>query len=286
MSEPHVSTNVTVEPPQPTPPHSREGSGSTPPPQWGRLGGGAQLSTNTSTTDSALSLVERLLLVRARIAQAAIRVGRDPSEITLVAVSKTKPFGMIAELAAGGQVDFGENRLEELWEKVAEAEQQAVTGLRWHAIGTIQSRKSKLAVGPFALVHSVDTPKLAARLSRDATAAGETVHALLEVNVSGEESKHGFTPQELLAQLPDLLALPGLRLEGLMTMAPLESEAEATRPIFQRLRQLGDEIRQRFPQAEFRHLSMGMTNDFEVAIEEGSTIVRVGTAIFGKRENG
>lgn len=241
-------------------------------------------SPHTDPTDHEPSLVERLTRVRQQIARAALRVGRDPSEITLVAVSKTKPFGMIAELAAAGQVDFGENRLEELWEKVAEAERQAVTGIRWHAIGTIQSRKSKMAVGPFVLVHSIDTVKLARRISREAEAAGQTVAGLLEVNVSGEESKHGFTPQALLAAMPELLALPGLRLQGLMTMAPLESEPEATRPIFRRLRLLLDEIQERFPQAGWRHLSMGMTNDFEVAIEEGATIVRVGTAIFGKRE--
>lgn len=242
-----------------------------------------QFPSQTPNPDDELSLAARLALVQARVAEAARRAGRDPQTVTLVAVSKTKPFGMIAELAAAGQVDFGENRLEELWEKVGLAESQDGTGLRWHAIGTIQSRKSKQAVGPFALVHSVDTRKLAERLSRDATAAGQDVTALLEVNVSGEESKHGFTPDELLAVLPDLLALPGLHLQGLMTMAPLESEAEATRPIFRRLRLLLDEIRERFPQGDWRHLSMGMTNDFEVAIEEGATIVRVGTAIFGKR---
>jgi len=236
--------------------------------------------------DNDLFLAAQLAAVQARVAQAAARAGRDPAEITLVAVSKTKPFGMIAELAAAGQVDFGENRLEELWEKVDEAERTGLAGIRWHAIGTIQSRKSKQAVGPFALVHSVDTRKLAERLSRDAEAAGQRVAALLEVNVSGEESKHGFTPAGLLAELPDLLALPGLHIQGLMTMATLESEAEATRPTFQRLRLLLDEIRQRFPQGDWRHLSMGMTNDFEVAIEEGATIVRVGTAIFGKREMG
>jgi len=236
--------------------------------------------------DDEPSLAARLRRVQERVAQAAARAGRAPQEITLVAVSKTKPFGMIAELAAAGQVDFGENRLEELWEKVEEAQRQNLTEIRWHAIGTIQSRKSKLAVGPFALLHSVDTKKLAERLSRDAEAAGQRVAGLLEVNVSGEESKHGFTPAELLADVPALLTLPGLHIQGLMTMAPLESEPEATRPVFQQLRLLLDDLRERFPQGDWRHLSMGMTNDFEVAIEEGATIVRVGTAIFGKREVG
>lgn len=238
------------------------------------------------THDDELSLAERLAQVQARIAAAAARCDRDAGEITLVAVSKTKPFGMIAELAAAGQLDFGENRLEELWEKVALAEEGGLNGIRWHAIGTIQSRKSKQAVGPFALVHSVDTRKLAERISRDALAADQRVAVLLEANVSGEESKHGFAPEELLAVGGDLLALPGLDIQGLMTMAPLESDPEATRPVFRRLRLLRDELRSRFPQSDWPHLSMGMTNDFEVAIEEGSTIVRVGTAIFGKREMG
>jgi len=233
--------------------------------------------------DDDLSLADHLAVVQARIARAAARAGRNPQGITLVAVSKTKPFAMIAELAAAGQVDFGENRLEELWEKVGEAQRQNLTDIRWHAIGTIQSRKSKLAVGPFALIHSVDTPKLAERINRDAASVGQRVAVLLEVNVSGEESKHGFTPEELVAHLPDLLALPALHIQGLMTMAPLEGDAETVRPVFRHLRLLLDDLRCRFPQGDWRHLSMGMTNDFEVAIEEGATIVRVGTAIFGKR---
>lgn len=244
------------------------------------------MAQEQQTHDDELSLAERLAQVQARIAGAAARAGRDAGEITLVAVSKTKPFGMIAELAGAGQMDFGENRLEELWEKVALAKESGLDGIRWHAIGTIQSRKSKQAVGPFALVHSVDTRKLAERISRDALAAGQRVAVLLEANVSGEESKHGFAPEELLAAGGDLLALPGLDIQGLMTMAPLESDPEVTRPVFRRLRLLRDDLRSRFPQSDWRHLSMGMTNDFEVAIEEGSTIVRVGTAIFGKRENG
>lgn len=243
-------------------------------------------SRPTETNHDEETLADRLAQVQERVARAAARAGRDFKEITLVAVSKTKPFEMIAELAAAGQVDFGENRLEELWEKVDKAERAGLTSIRWHAIGTIQSRKSKQAVGPFALVHSVDTLKLAGRISRAAEEAGQPINALLEVNVSGEESKHGFTPGELSAALPELLALPGLRIQGLMTMAPLESDPEATRPVFQRMRALLDEIRQRFPEGDWRHLSMGMTNDFEVAIEEGATIVRVGTAIFGKREIG
>lgn len=230
------------------------------------------------------TLAGRLAQVQERIAQAAARSGRDLREITLVAVSKTKPFGMIAELVEAGHLDFGENRLEELWEKVGDAEKSGLASIRWHAIGTIQSRKSKLAVGPFALVHSVDTPKLAGRISRAAQETDQQVNALLEVNVSGEESKHGFTPDGLRTALPELLALPGLRIQGLMTMAPLVEDPEVARPVFRRLAALLNDLRQRFPQGDWQHLSMGMTNDFEVAIEEGATIVRVGTAIFGRRE--
>ena len=189
---------------------------------------------------------------------------------------------MIEAAVAAGQRDFGENRLEELWPKV-EAAQAADLDVTWHFIGTIQSRKTEAAIGPWALIHSVDRAKIAQRLSRDAVHAGQVLRVLLEVNVSGEESKHGFAPAELLAAAPELAVLPGIRIEGLMTMAPLVDDSEAARPVFRALRELRDELSVRCPQIEWRHLSMGMTNDFEVAIEEGATIVRVGSAIFGVR---
>jgi pyridoxal phosphate enzyme (YggS family) len=133
------------------------------------------------------------------------------------------------------------------------------------------------------VVHSIDRVKIADRLSRDAMQAGCVLSVLLEVNVSGEASKHGFTPAELREAAPHLLALPGVQIEGLMTMAPLEAAAEATRPVFRALRELRDELAQRYPGNNWRQLSMGMTNDFEVAIEEGATLVRIGSAIFGER---
>lgn len=213
---------------------------------------------------------------------AALRAGRDPSDVLLVAVSKTHPLAAIEAAVAAGQRHFGENRLEELWPKV-QAAQAAGLDIQWHMIGPIQSRKSREAVGPWALIHSVDRVKIAARLSRDAEAAGQTLPVLLEVNVSGEESKHGFAPQELLDAAPELAALGGIRLEGLMTMAPFVDDPEAARPVFRGLRQLRDQLAAACPQADWRHLSMGMTNDFEVAIEEGATIIRVGSAIFGTR---
>jgi PLP dependent protein len=237
------------------------------------------MSEETTTADISLNLTR----VYTRIAAAAERAGRNPDEITLVAVSKTKPMAAIHAAYEAGQRDFGENRLEELWPKVEEARLLGLHEIRWHLIGTIQSRKTNQAVGPFVLIHSVDRQKIAQRLSRDAEAAHCVLSVLLEVNVSGEASKHGFTPDELLAGAADLLALPGLQITGLMTMAPLVDDPEVARPVFRRLRELRKALQERYPAGVWRHLSMGMTNDFEVAIEEGATLVRIGSAIFGAR---
>lgn len=239
--------------------------------------------TSPSANIDPIAITENLAAIRARIQAAAARSGRDPDEITLVAVSKTKPLAAIEAAYAAGQRDFGENRLDELWQKVEAAKAMNLDEIRWHMIGTIQSRKSPQVIGPFVLAHSVDRTKIAQRLSRDATAANCVLSVLLEVNVSGEESKHGFPPETLLASAGELLALPGLQIEGLMTMAPFVDEAEMTRPVFRQLRELGITLREQYPSATWQHLSMGMTNDFEVAIEEGATIVRIGSAIFGAR---
>lgn len=233
-----------------------------------------------------LSLIAANLAdVRRRIEAAAQRVGRSGSDVTLVAVSKTHAFEAVAEAYAAGQRDFGENRIEELWPKVEAAKQQALHDIRWHLIGTIQSRKSAEAVGPFALIHSVDRMKLANRLERDAAAAGVMLDVLLEMNISGEASKHGFTPDELLLSLRDLLEFDAIRVRGLMTMAPLVENAEEARPVFRQLREFRDHVESLHPEIRWPKLSMGMTNDFEVAVEEGATIVRVGSAIFGTRQN-
>lgn len=218
--------------------------------------------------------------VRDRIAAAAVRAGRDPAQVTLVAVSKQQPFAAIEAAYAVGQRDFGENRLEELVPKVEEAQRRGLSDLRWHMIGTIQSRKSKQAVGPWVLIHALDRMKLAQRLSRDALEAGCVMPALLEVNVSGEASKHGFGVDEMMREVEVLAGLDGLHLRGLMTMAPLVEDAEETRPVFSALRELRDRLASMAPSSEWRELSMGMTNDFEVAVEEGATLVRIGSAIF------
>ena len=234
-------------------------------------------------TQLAATVAANLTSVRARIAEAATRAGRSPDAVTLVAVSKLHPFEVIEAAYAAGQRDFGENRVEELWPKVHEAETRGLTDIRWHLIGTIQSRKSHQAVGPFVLVHSIDRMKIASRVSRDAVEQGVVMPVLLEVNVSGEASKHGFTPEAVLAAAPELVELPGIHTRGLMTMAPLEADATEIRAVFRRLRELSERLGEVAPQGEWDALSMGMTNDFEIAVEEGATLVRVGSAIFGAR---
>ena len=235
-------------------------------------------------TVSDVSIVrQQLELVRERIAQAAQRAGRSADEVTLVAVSKLQPFDAIEEAYAADQRDFGENRLEELWQKVELANEHGLDEIRWHMIGSIQSRKTPQVIGPFVLVHSVDREKIADRLDRDAGNAGRMLDVLLEVNVSGEASKHGFTPEALRNAAGRLVALPNLRIHGLMTMAPIAEDAEEVRPVFRGLRTLRDEMAQEHSLGDWTELSMGMTQDFEVAVEEGATIVRVGSAIFGPR---
>ncbi len=238
---------------------------------------------------SALDTVQKadiaanLAAVRARMAAAATRAGRPPDEVLLVAISKTHPLAAIEAAYAAGQRDFGENRLPELWEKVDLARARGLDGIRWHFIGTIQSRKTKQAIGPIQLIHSVDRAKIANRLSRDAMEAGCVMEVLLEANVSGEASKHGFTPTQIADELPALLALSGIRVQGLMTMAPYVADEALLRTIFRDLRRLRNELNEQAPTASLHELSMGMTNDFEVAIEEGATMVRIGSAIFGER---
>jgi len=232
------------------------------------------------------NIANRLAEVRQLIHDAARRAQRDPVAITLVAVSKTKPFTAIAAAYAAGQRDFGENRLEELWEKINQAQTLGLTDIRWHMIGTLQSRKTAQAVGPLALIHSVDRLKIAQHLSRDAMAAHCVLSILLEVNVSGESSKHGFAPEELRQCAPALLGLPGVRVQGLMTMAPLVANATETQPVFRALHELRAQLAAAYPGDHWGQLSMGMTNDFEIAIAEGATLVRIGSAIFGEREDG
>ena len=220
-----------------------------------------------------------LQAVRERIAAAARRVGRNPAEITLVAVSKTRPVKVIRAAHELGLRDFGENRIEEAETKFS----LLPDDVRWHMVGHVQSRKAARAVTPYVLVHSVDTMKLARRLERFAGEAERTLPILLEVNVSGEASKYGLHPAEVEPAVEAMRGFEHLRIQGLMTMAPIVPDPEEARPVFVALRELRQRLAAHFPDLDWRHLSMGMTDDFEVAVEEGATIVRIGRAIFGER---
>ncbi len=235
-----------------------------------------------------LLLTQHIAAVQERIARAARRVGRDPAEVTLVAVSKTHGADAVVAAYAAGLRVFGENRVEEAAPKAQAVAAllggpQGASGIAWHMIGHLQTRKAEEVLPWASVVHSVDSVKLAARLSRFAAAAGREVAILLEVNVSGEASKYGFIPAALPAAVEAIAALPSLRLQGLMTMAPIVPDPADARPVFAGLRRLRDDLIRRFPAVDWRHLSMGMTDDFEVAIEEGATIVRIGRAIFGEK---
>lgn len=218
--------------------------------------------------------------VRAAIAQAARRAGRDPADVTLVAVSKTMPVELVQMAYNLGVTDFGENRVQEALPKIEAFHQRDV---HWHMIGHVQSNKAKRVVGPFVLVQSVDSLRLAEALNRHASEAGLRLPVLLQVNVAGEASKEGVSPDEAVELARQVAALPSLSVEGLMTIAPLVENPEDARPVFRQLRLLRERLRGEAPRSTWQHLSMGMTGDYRVAIEEGATIVRVGRAIFGER---
>jgi hypothetical protein len=234
-------------------------------------------------------LAENVARVRERIAEAARRAGRDPAEVTLVAVTKTHPPEIVRAGVEAGLNDFGENRVEEAAPKMAAV---ALPRVRWHMIGHVQSRKARAVVAAgFVLAHSVDSVRLAERLNRFAAELGRIQPILLECNVSGEESKAGLAmsdPARWADRLPEveqILALPNVRVHGLMTIAPIVERPEQARPYFARLRELRHYLSARLagPPETWRELSMGMTDDFEAAIAEGATLVRIGRALFGER---
>lgn len=219
--------------------------------------------------------------VLARIARAVEGVGRDPTEITLVAVSKTVPADRLRAAVAAGLTLLGENRVQE-----GERKRPIVAGATWHLIGPLQSNKVRRAIEAYDLVETVDSLDLAGRLDRlvaDGLAAAARLPVLLQVNVDGDPAKAGFQPEELAAALPTLLDLGGLRVDGLMTVGRLVDDPAAARPTFRRLHELAIELRASNDRLG-PELSMGMSSDFEVAIEEGATIVRVGRALFGERQ--
>jgi pyridoxal phosphate enzyme (YggS family) len=226
-------------------------------------------------------MVERLGKIEERIAQAARRAGRDPQSVRLVAVSKTKPAAAISDAFACGQRIFGENYVQELVGKQAELAQD----ITWHFIGNLQSNKVRQIAGRVDLIHSVDRLSLAAEIDRQWGALGKVCDVLIQVNISREETKGGASSEELLDLVREVALLPHLRVKGLMTMPPFFDDPEAARPYFRKLRELAREIEAAgIAGVEMRELSMGMSGDFEAAIEEGATLVRVGSALFGERQ--
>jgi PLP dependent protein len=244
-----------------------------------------------------MSIAQRIAAIQERIAAAARRAGRNPAEVRLIAVTKTHPPELIAQAVTAGVHDLGENRIQE-----AEGKVSALATLEprptWHLIGHLQRNKAKTAVGLFDMFHSLDSLRLAETLNRHAAARATAddqrpLPVLLQVNVSGETGKEGFNLSggpdhaaqwpHFQAEVEQILALPHLQVRGLMTIAPFADDPEVARPVFRMLRTLRVTLAQQFPQADWSQLSMGMTDDFEIAIEEGATIVRIGRAIFGAR---
>lgn len=223
---------------------------------------------------------ENVRRVRERVAEAAVRAGRDPSEITIVAVSKNFPVEAIEEAIEAGITDIGENRVQEAEAKFSRIGRK----VRWHMVGHLQRNKVKKALNIFDLIHSVDNVRLLEELEKRAAQRGEIVEVLVQVNTSGEETKFGLKPDEVERFMEAAAQKEHVRVLGLMTIGPLVDDPEKARPCFAMLREIKERVEgMRLPNVEMRHLSMGMTNDFEVAIEEGADIVRIGRAIFGPR---
>lgn len=225
-----------------------------------------------------MSYSERLEMIQARIRTACERAGRDPAEVRLLAVSKGQPAAAIIEAVGCGQVVFAESKVQEAKVKIP----QCPGHLRWQMVGHLQTNKCRDAVELFEMIQSVDSLKLAAEINKRCEQAAKDMPILLEVNVAGESSKFGYSPERVLAELDELNALPRVAIHGLMTIAPYTTHPDRARPFFRKLRELKDQCEDRLG-APLPELSMGMSGDFEVAIEEGATMVRVGTALFGDR---
>lgn len=218
--------------------------------------------------------------VEKRVYEACMRSGRDRSEVTLIAVSKTKPVEMIREAMEAGADVFGENKVQELCDKYEILPKE----LHWHLIGHLQRNKVKYVVGKAELIHSVDSLRLAEEISKEAVKKNIQVNVLIEVNVAEEESKFGVTVEDTEGLIREIAALPNVHIQGLMTIAPYVTDSEENRPVFRTLKKLAVDIKMKnIDNVSMDVLSMGMTGDYEVAIEEGATMVRVGTGIFGER---
>ncbi|HTB83591.1 MAG TPA: YggS family pyridoxal phosphate-dependent enzyme [Candidatus Sulfotelmatobacter sp.] len=226
-----------------------------------------------------MSFAENLQTIQQRIRAACLRAGREEKSVTLLAVSKSHPPDTIHEAVDAGQIYFGENKIQEAKAKIPLSPGKA----RWHFIGHLQSNKVRDAVGLFEMIQGVDSLEIATEISRRADQAAKTMPILLEVNVAGEASKFGYAPERLLAELERLNALPRIEIHGLMAIPPFVAVPEKARPYFKKLRELRTGC-EKILGVPLPHLSMGMSGDFEIAIEEGATLVRVGTALFGERQ--
>ena len=223
---------------------------------------------------------ENIIDVEKQIEDACLRSGRKREEVTLIAVSKTKPLAMIEEAIKEGLTDFGENKVQELTEKIPAVNEN----VRWHMIGHLQRNKVKYIVDQVCLIHSVDSYRLAEQISIEAKKKGITCEILIEVNIAEEDSKFGVKPEEVEALIREIAVLPHVAVKGLMCVAPYTEIAEENRKYFKQMKQLYVDINEKnIDNVDMDKLSMGMTGDFEVAIEEGATLVRVGTGIFGER---
>nr|WP_024835914.1 YggS family pyridoxal phosphate-dependent enzyme [Clostridium sp. 12(A)] len=225
-------------------------------------------------------ILENLEEVNKRILSACEKAGRDPKEVTLIAVSKTKPASMIEEAYGAGVRDFGENKAQELCEKYKELPQD----IKWHMIGHLQRNKVKQIIGKTVLIHSVDSLRLAEQIEEEAGKQDLIIDILLEINVAEEDSKFGFKLEEAESAILKIATFPHVRIKGLMTIAPFVEKSEENRSVFKKLRQFYVDMQSKnIDNVNMSLLSMGMTGDYEVAIEEGATLVRVGTGIFGTR---
>lgn len=228
-----------------------------------------------------MSIADNLAIIREKIAAAARRAGRGPGEVRLVAVSKTKPAEAVDEAARAGQGLFGENYVQEFAAKAAEVREP----VEWHFIGHLQSNKVKYLTGLVTMIHGVDRLSLAEEIDRQWGKRGAVCDVLVQVNIAGEATKSGTSAAELLSLVRSVAALPHLRVRGLMTMPPFFDDPEAARPYFRELKRLaGIVAAEGISNVSMAELSMGMSGDFEAAVEEGATLVRVGTAVFGERE--
>jgi pyridoxal phosphate enzyme (YggS family) len=221
---------------------------------------------------------DNLETINKKIKEAALKVNRDPQEIKLVAVTKTATLEQIKEAINEGVKIIGENKVQEATEKY----QVLTTEVKWHLIGHLQTNKVKYAVEIFDLIHSVDSIKLAKEIDKRSVQFKKTIDILIEVNISGEETKYGYNPEKVEAFLKEISEFSGIRVRGLMTIAPISKNKEEVRPYFRRLRELSERIRDKnIKNIKMDYLSMGMTDDFEIAIEEGANMVRIGRGIFG-----